>query len=406
MALSLGFLIVRDLFQSILVKNELRMSALLPTGFYDTLPPNAQNQPDITAELLKIFSTFGYARVNPPLVEFESSLLDGAGKDLQSSLFRFMDPASHRMLGIRADITGQIVRIANSRMAQNTRPLRLCYAGDVIRAKGADLYGERQCSQIGLEIIDAAFPQADLEIVLIALEALSTLPIGELTVDFALPTLPHALCEEFTLDGEIRANLLAALQLKDISALRLLPISAECQKLCAMLASPAITLEVAIAEFRAAKISPSLLQSLYELEKIITLLQRERPDTHISFDLVDQRHFSYHTGICFSIFSSSANRELGRGGRYNFPALADDYLVEAVGFTLYAHALFRVLPHIDGHKIPRVLVEKGTHYDATKNLRKEGYQTIYSLEDGDLLQQARLQNCQHIFSNGQLKPVS
>ena len=59
----------------------------------------------------------GYERVKPPLVEFEETLLAGAGAAMASDTFRTMDPLSHRMIELRADMTPQVARIAASRLA-------------------------------------------------------------------------------------------------------------------------------------------------------------------------------------------------------------------------------------------------------------------------------------------------
>ncbi len=99
--------------------------ALLPAGSRDVLPPEAAHEAEIVARLLARVSAHGYQRVEPPLIEFEDSLLRGAGADLATDSFRLMDPVSQRMMALRADITPQIARIATTRLANAPRPLRL-----------------------------------------------------------------------------------------------------------------------------------------------------------------------------------------------------------------------------------------------------------------------------------------
>src|SRR4029434_9388002 len=81
----------------------------------------------------------GYARAEPPLVEFEETLFSGAGAAMATATFRMMDPISHRMIGVRADMTPQIARIAATRLGNAPRPLRLSYAGQVLRVKGSEI---------------------------------------------------------------------------------------------------------------------------------------------------------------------------------------------------------------------------------------------------------------------------
>src|SRR6202789_3780867 len=92
--------------------NDAPHAALLPTGLYDLLPPLAEREAEVTARLMAVLTSHGYERVKPPLVEFEETLLTGAGAAMSSESFRTMDPTSHRMVAVRADMTPQVSRIA------------------------------------------------------------------------------------------------------------------------------------------------------------------------------------------------------------------------------------------------------------------------------------------------------
>ena len=61
---------------------------------------------------MAVFAAHGYERVKPPLLEFEDSLLAGSGVAVAEQTFRLMDPVSQRMMGLRADTTPQVARIA------------------------------------------------------------------------------------------------------------------------------------------------------------------------------------------------------------------------------------------------------------------------------------------------------
>ncbi|MGA7265922.1 MAG: ATP phosphoribosyltransferase regulatory subunit, partial [Stellaceae bacterium] len=45
--------------------------ALLPTGMHDLLPPEAEIEAQVVAQLMTTLAAHGYERVKPPLVEFE-----------------------------------------------------------------------------------------------------------------------------------------------------------------------------------------------------------------------------------------------------------------------------------------------------------------------------------------------
>ena len=95
--------------------------ALLPAGLRDLLPPDALTEASAVERLMAIFASHGFARVKPPMMEFEENLLSGAGAAIADQSFRLMDPDSHRMMALRADMTPQIARIAATRLAEIPR---------------------------------------------------------------------------------------------------------------------------------------------------------------------------------------------------------------------------------------------------------------------------------------------
>src|SRR5579872_5382247 len=188
---------------------------LLPAGLADLLPPDAAREDRAIEIALKRLAAFGYERVKPPLVEFEESLLGGTGTGLASQTFRLMDPVSQRMMGVRPDMTVQVARIAVTRLKHEPRPLRLSYGGNVIRVRGNALKPERQFAQVGCELLGVDTAEADAEAVLLAVEALRAIGVGELSVDLNLPTLVAAVIAGLKLEAATVQKLRLALERKD-----------------------------------------------------------------------------------------------------------------------------------------------------------------------------------------------
>ena len=147
-------------------------NALLPAGLRDVLAPDAAHEAATLDQLVEVFSMHGYQRVEPPLVEFETTLLNEGGHALTEHMFRVMDPVSQRMMAVRADMTLQVARIASTRLAKEPRPLRLSYGGQVLRVRGSQLRPERQFTEAGIELIGADGAAADAEAIVLAAEAL------------------------------------------------------------------------------------------------------------------------------------------------------------------------------------------------------------------------------------------
>ncbi|MEM6492485.1 MAG: ATP phosphoribosyltransferase regulatory subunit, partial [Pseudomonadota bacterium] len=171
--------------------------ALLPAGFADLLPAAAEHEAQLTAQLLNAMRLRGYRRVTPPLVEFERSLTGGAGESKAAAAFRLMDPVSQSMMALRPDMTPQVARIAATRLRNAPRPLRLSYAGQVLRVDRDQLRPERQFAQVGAEVIGGDRLEGDVEILVMCVEALGGAGVRGVSVDLSAPTLVDAALAPF-----------------------------------------------------------------------------------------------------------------------------------------------------------------------------------------------------------------
>jgi len=351
--------------------NSPNSAALLPNGLIDLLPPEAEKEARAIEGFMKNFSSFGYARVKPPLVEFEDSLLGpGPGQALARKTFRLMDPVSQRMMGVRADVTAQIARIATSRLAKELRPLRLSYAADVLRVNGTQLRPERQFCQVGCELIGEDSVEADVEIALIALKALSEAGIQGLSIDLTIPTLVNHLYEELNVSAERQAELDDQIEKRDADAL--LAGKDDAAKLIAALLACENTAEKASASLPKLKLPP---KASADVQKLIRVAEQLRAaidvyglrDILITIDPLERRGFEYQTGTSFTLFARGASGELGRGGRYNVSLSGET----AAGFTLYMDSILRVIPKQAVPALRQESAESG--WKSIKALQEQGH---------------------------------
>ncbi|MGI4746369.1 MAG: ATP phosphoribosyltransferase regulatory subunit [Janthinobacterium lividum] len=371
--------------------------ALLPAGLRDLLPPDAESEALGVEALMSVFASHGYERVKPPLLEFEDSLLSGSGAAVAEQTFRLMDPDTHRMMGLRPDMTPQVARIAATRLVNSPRPLRLSYTGACVQLHGGSLSSDRQVSQAGIELIGPDSPEADAEMVAVGAEALAVLGVPRVSFDLTLPPLAPALIEEAGLPLADRALLLRALDRKDAA-----DVTRYGGKLAQILtdlllsAGPAAR---ALDVLRAASLSPAARALTDRLEATVAAIEARTPGLRLTVDPIEFRGWRYHTGICVTVYSAGRHEELGRGGRYlsggNEPAC---------GLTLRTEALLRAAPARASR--PRLLLPWQADADVAKRLRAEGYATVASLSPvaDDVVEASRL-GCTHLLRDGAAKPL-
>ncbi|OUJ01962.1 ATP phosphoribosyltransferase [Acetobacter orientalis] len=369
--------------------------ALLPAGFVDLLTPDARTEAEGVATLMGVFASHGYNRVRPPLMEFEETLLAGAGAALAEQSFRVMDPDTRRMMVLRPDITPQIARMAATRLAGLPRPLRLSYAGTcvlVMPAKAEE--SGRQIMQTGIELIGPDSPQADAEVVCVAAEALAQLGVPGVSFDLTMPPFVPALLEEAGIAPTTRSALLRALDRKDAAAVAELggPLA---QTLIALLRAAGSAAQ-AVAALNSLTLPPKARAILQRLIDAVAAIAEQAPDLRLTIDPVEFRGWKYHTGVCVTVFAVGRAEELGRGGRY----LCNDN-EPACGLTFRPDVLFRMIPAAKA--LPRVYVAHGADRATAAALRAKGYATLAALpatagQQGDVQAEARHLGCSHILS--------
>jgi len=368
--------------------------SLLPQGLRDVLPPEAAHQSLILERLAQGFSSWGYQRVDPPLVEFEDTLLEGPGAKMGVQTFRLMDPLSQRMMGARADITPQIARIVASRLAGAPRPLRLFYAGQILRVRGGQLRPERQFLQTGIELIGCERPEADAEVILVAAEVLSAAGVSGLSVDISLPAVAREVISAAA-PGNGAALLRAAMDRKDAAA-----VDAFGSPAASGLLRARGPVTQAVAALERLPLPEAAVAECHRLAAVATLLAAAAPGLAVTADPAEQRGFEYQNGLCFTLFAPGARGEIGRGGRYAAGPLGES----ATGFSLYTDSLLRIVPA--PVRPQRIYAPHGASPAVTGKLRAEGRITVTGLAPAaDPAAEARRLGCTHILAETGPVPV-
>lgn len=368
--------------------------ALLPAGLSDLLPPDAAREAALVEAMLAVFAAHGYERVKPPLLEFEEGLLAGSGAAVAEQTFRLMDPVSQRMMGLRADMTPQVARLAATRLRGVERPLRLSYSGQVLRVRGSQIAPERQLPQAGIELIGVDCAAADAEVALVGVEALARVGVENVALDITLPAMSPALLDAAGLTGEARLALARALDRKDAAAVTALAEQAgpPAVYLPGLLAG-AGPADAALAALEAAALPPQARAIADNAKAVIAAIRARAPDLRITLDPVEFRGLRYHTGVAYTIFGPGRTGEMARGGRY----MSGEE--PATGLTLYPDAVLRAAPR--RAEAPRVFLPAGADPAAGAALRAKGFVTVQALSQDD---DPRRLRCSHLLRGQEAVP--
>lgn len=138
------------------------------------------------ARCMAVLELRGYSRIETPLIEETELFLRKSGGELSSRLYDFVEPGGFRS-SLRPEFTAPVIRYAIDAGEAESKVCRYMYFGPVFRyarPEHPDGYKTRQFNQLGAELIGTPAPQADGEVIAIAVEGLAAL---------GLPAVPIAL---------------------------------------------------------------------------------------------------------------------------------------------------------------------------------------------------------------------
>jgi ATP phosphoribosyltransferase regulatory subunit len=318
---------------------------LLPEHIADVLPSEARRIEEMRRKLLDLARSYGFELVIPPMLEHLESLLSGTGHALDLKTFKLVDQLSGRMLGVRADTTPQVARI-DAHLLNRQGVARLCYCGPVLHARPDRPLATREPLQFGAEIYGHAGLEADLEVQDLALDGLAAAGVGALVLDMGDARIVRSLLGSEGRSAESVAEIVAALTLKDRSAVETLgagcsaPVREALLTLLDLYGGPDVLDEAR----RRLPAHPGIAAALDDLAWLGRHVQAAHPTIEVGFDLSDMSGYAYYSGVRFAVYAAGSTDALLRGGRYDEVGAVFGRNRPAVGFSLDLRQLSAAMP--------------------------------------------------------------
>jgi ATP phosphoribosyltransferase regulatory subunit len=328
------------------------------------------------------------------MIEFTESLLSDASEDLKRQTFKIIDQLTGRLMGLRADITPQILRIDAHH--GGTGIARYCYAGDVIHTLPSGLFGSRTPLQLGAEIFGCASLAADIELIDVLFGMVNKLNMSAaLHIDLGHVAIFKRLAELAELaegDTEHLMHLYANKNLPELKRVcQILPMGDDFYAL-ARFGHDIANLLVKLSA--TAQQDAQITAAVDELQRLKTHLQ-DQWQCDVSIDVTELSGYHYHTGIVFNGYINSETQPLVRGGRFDGmqsgSQLTGHELREATGFSM---DVSRLLAHTQLDAPTIVLVDfdalntadheqKQILLQQVESLRQQGYRVTMPLNAED-----------------------
>ncbi len=355
----------------------------IPKGIRVFPPEETAQRRAVEGRLLSVFRRWGFQEIITPTFEYLEVFEQPTGENADDQIFKFVDRQTGRLLALRVDITPQVARLVATTLRHAPLPLRLAYAATVFRYHEPRAGRQREFEQVGVELIGLDRPEADAEMIAMAVEGCQAVGLPAFQIDVGQVEVVRGLLNALQPPPALRARLVSAIRRKDPLELDLLlkEIPAGTDLMEAVRALPRLYGGREILD-QAARLAfpPASRAALANLAEVVTILGNYGLADHVILDLAETHAFEYYTGVVFGAFAHGLGYQLASGGRYDHLIGQFDYPCPATGFTfdlervLAALAAAEALPEVSGsdvllidfspdkraaHRLARLLRDRG-----------------------------------------------
>lgn len=327
-----------------MVKDMKRWNIYTPEGVQDILFESCRQKRLLEDKIRKTFRLYGYREIETPTIEFYDVFSEN-GLIKQESLYKFCD-SKGRLLALRPDFTVPVARIAATKLKDEVFPIKCCYIGNTFSFD--ELGGGRQneFTQAGCELLGINSPEADAEIIAMAIEALKATGIDEFQIDIGQVGFFKGLMEESGLDGneieEVREfidqkNLVGVEQVMDRHK-----VKSELKKIILDLPRLFGSKDI-LQKINFGDIGKGAANALVNIKEVLEILEDRNLAGYVSIDLGMVQSMNYYTGIVFRGYTHGVGFPVLSGGRYDRLVTLFGRDLEATGFSLGVNMVLMAL---------------------------------------------------------------
>ncbi|AKL93694.1 ATP phosphoribosyltransferase regulatory subunit [Clostridium aceticum] len=319
---------------------------LLPEGVQDLLIDDCIYRRHIEDKLMDNFIKSGYMEVNTPSLEYYDLFSNDYLASNGDKMFKLID-TNGGILVLRPDCTIPIARMVATKMKDFVYPLKLCYVQNVFRIDEEQAGKKREFRQAGVELFGVASYEADVEVIITAIESLKNLGLKNFQIDIGQVKLLRGILQNLTIEEKAKIGLEEHVENKNFIELDKLvdtlnieeEIKGILKELPRLFGEP----EEVLREVKRLPLDAGMLEAIEDLEKVCDGITAYGLEKYISLDLGMVTTMKYYSGIIFKGFTRDLGTVLLSGGRYD--RLLEDFGIDcaATGFAFIVNKITKAL---------------------------------------------------------------
>ncbi len=299
------------------------MSSLtkIPSGVQYFFDDEVKLRRYVERRAMEIFIGWSYGEIILPMFDYQDLFARGMGEEKASRTYRFVD-RDGALLALRPELTSLVARTVATRFKNKSRPLRLCYSGEVFRYDEPTERAAREFHQIGVEHIGQPVIVADIEILLVAAEVLTSLGLDDFRVALSHVDFFNGVADYLKLELDHRARLRELIDRRNSLALSeflglVAPHIERSRRDGFCRLTQIAGKQDAIKRARELLINERSRAAVDQIAEIYSTLTALGLAENFDIDLGDTGGLEYYTGLTFKVFVPGSGVEIGGGGRYD-----------------------------------------------------------------------------------------
>ena len=321
-----------------------RFDLITPEGTKDLLFGECQARREVENNLRNIFIGMGYSEVMTPGIEFFDVFNKKSSYMPQESIYKLTD-AKSRLIAIRPDSTIPIARMVATRLKDYALPLRLFYNQSIYSINPALSGRSDEEVQAGIELIGSSSKKADLEVLSLAIQALSSYDSENFRIEIGDIGFFTELVSRLNVDSSVEEDIRRLIEVKNYPALNdFLDSIGENQITKALKQLPRLFGGVEVFEKASTLFSDEKIELiLSDLKDLYNKLEMLGFNGKIAVDLGIVNRTNYYTGIVFRGYLQGYGETVLSGGRYDKLISEFGYDVPAIGFGINVDAVSSII---------------------------------------------------------------
>lgn len=309
---------------------------MLPEGTRDLILDECVIKRKLERDIDSLFEKWGYKEVITPTLEFYETFNYNSQTLKEEDMYKFFDNRG-RILVLRPDMTIPIARVVQTKLKDVDFPIKLRYTSNVFRVHES-LGGKRnEYTDCGIEFVGLEDKKSDLEILVLALEALKKLGLNDFKLEIGNIGIFNGAFKNLEMSQEDKEMIAKFIEEKNLKNLEDYLVGLEMtdeyknffNKLPWLFGDKQI-----IDEAKKLVFNEEIKESLAYLEELYNQLEALGYGNNVTFDLGMVPRLNYYTGIIFRGYGEGHGNILLSGGRYDNLIEFSRAFVPAIGFSI------------------------------------------------------------------------